>query len=366
MIRRSALLPYAITAAAAAAFAATAASAPAGAAAPAKPAVQQAQARLATTLSKRLGGRSAGSYLDRATGRLMVDVTSGADARRVRAAGATPRLVPRGRAGLAQATAKLNRSARIPGTSWAIDPVTDQVVISADESVKGARLARLTSVARSLGSAARLTPIKGRLTTMDGPTMLDGSAIWTGAGRCSLGFNVFSGAAHYFITAGHCTHAGTDWFADQNLTSRLGSNAGQANVFGAGGDYGIVHYDTEGIHAYGTVAGSGKFITTAGTPVVGLNIRRSGSSTGVQRGFITALDVTVTYPDGTTVPGLIQTSACSAPGDSGGPLYDGGSIGLGMLSGGAGDCSNGGQTVFQPLSPVLNNFGLTLWDTPQP
>lgn len=366
MKRRSALLPYAIVAAVAAAFSATAATAPATAAAPAKPAVQQAKARLATTLTRRLGDRSAGAYLDRSTGRLMVDVTGAAAARSVRAAGATPRAVPRDRAALTRATRTLDRSARIPGTAWSIDPVTDQVVVQADASVTGARRARLTSVTRSLGSAVRVQPMRGRLNTMDGPTMLDGTAIYTAAGRCSLGFNVFSGAAHYFITAGHCTHAGTVWYADQNLTSRLGTNAGQANVFGAGGDYGIVNYDTAGIHAYGTVAGSGKFITSAGTPVVGLNIRRSGSSTGVQRGFITALNVTVTYPDGTTVPGLIQTSACSAPGDSGGPLYDGGSIGLGMLSGGNGDCSNGGQTVFQPLSPVLTNFGLTLWDTPQP
>lgn len=365
MIRRSALLPSAIVAAAVATFSATAASAPATASAPAKPAAQQAKARLASTLSTHLGDRSAGSYLDRATGRLMVDVTDGSAAQRVRAAGATPRMVPRGRAVLTRATRALGRSARIPGTSWAIDPVSDQVVIQADESVKGAKLARLTSVARSLGSAARIQPMRGRLTTL-GPTMLDGTAIYTAAGRCSLGYNVFSGAEHYFITAGHCTHAGSTWFADQGLTSRLGSSAGQADVFGAGGDYGIVHYDTAGIHAYGTVAGSGKFITSAGTPVVGLNIRRSGSSTGVQRGFITALNVTVTYPGPVTVPGLIQTSACSAPGDSGGPLYDGGSIGLGMLSGGNGDCSNGGQTVYQPLAPVLNNFGLTLWDTPQP
>ncbi|MFI0452676.1 S1 family peptidase [Actinomadura sp. 6N118] len=330
-------------------------------------------ANLATRLDKRLGNRSVGSYLDEATGQLIVTVTDGSAAQSVRAAGATPRMVTRSRADLTKATDKLDESARIPGTAWAVDPATDQVVVSADESVKGAKLTKLTSVTDRLGSAVRVERLNGKLSTLAGPTMLNGSAIYTngpqGAGRCSLGFNVFSGAFHYFITAGHCTHAGNVWHANQGLTSRLGANSGGPGVFGAGGDFGIVNYDTAGIHVFGTVAGSGKFITSSGDAVVGLSIRRSGSTTGVRGGKVTGLNTTVTYddgtPDGITVNGLIKTNACAEPGDSGGPLYDGGSIGLGVLSGGAGGCS-GGTTVYQPLNPILTNYALTLWDTPQP
>jgi streptogrisin D len=326
-------------------------------------------AKLATVLDERLGARSAGSYLDRGTGKLVVTVTDGSAAQSVRAAGAIPRMVGRGRADLERATAKLDRSARIPGTAWAIDPATDQVVISADESVKGSKLTKLKSVADKLGAAARIVPVNGKLRTLDGPTMLDGTAIFAGATggpvRCSLGFNVFNGPRHSFITAGHCTHVNPLWKANESLTSRLGSNGGHANVFGAGGDYGIVEYDTAGIHVWGTVAGTRQFIAGSGDAFVGEAVRRSGSTTGVRSGTVTALNVTVTYSTGETVNGLTQTTACAEPGDSGGPFYDG-STGLGTLSGGSGNCSAGGTTLYQPLTPILRMFALTLWDRPQP
>jgi streptogrisin D len=325
--------------------------------------------KLATTLHQRLGARSAGSYLDKATGKLVVTVTKDADAQSVRAAGAIPRMVPRSGADLDKATAALNRSARIPGTAWSVDPATDQVVVSVDQSVKGSKLTKLKSVTGKLGSAARIVPLSGKLSTLDGPTMLDGTAIWAGFGggtvRCSLGFNVFNGARHFFITAGHCTHDATVWFSNSGLSSRLGSNTGHANVFGAGGDYGVIEYDTAGIHVWGTVAGTRQFLSTSGDPFVGEAVQRSGSTTGVRSGTVQATGVTVTYSDGTTVNGLTQTSACAEPGDSGGPYYNGGTA-LGMLSGGSGNCSIGGTTFFQPVSSVLRDFAFTLWDRPQP
>jgi streptogrisin D len=355
-----------------AATAALSAFAPGAQAAPAKPAASaghQDLGKLATTLGQRLGAHSAGSYLDRASGKLVVTVTDDSSAQSVRAAGAIPRKVARGRADLEKATAALNRSARIPGTSWAIDPASDQVVISADASVQGSKLTKLKSVAGKLGSAARIVSLSGKLSTLDGPTMLDGTAIWAGIPggtvRCSLGFNVFNGARHFFITAGHCTHESATWFANQALNSRLGSNTGHANVFGAGGDYGVVEYDTANIHVWGTVAGTRQFVPNSGDPFVGEAVQRSGSTTGVRSGTVTATGVTVTYSDGTTVNGLTQTTACAEPGDSGGPYFNG-STALGMLSGGSGNCSVGGTTFFQPVSPVLRDFAFTLWDRPQP
>jgi len=68
-----------------------------------------------------------------------------------------------------------------------------------------------------------------------------------------------------------------------------------AALIGAGGDYGIVHYDQAGIHAYGTVAGTTQFISGAGNPFVGQAVKRSGSTTGVRSGTVTALNVTVNY-----------------------------------------------------------------------
>lgn len=46
------------------------------------------------------------------------------------------------------------------------------------------------------------------------------------------------------------------------------------------------------------------------------------------------------------------------------PCTTGGSIALGTLSGGSGNCSSGGTTFYQPVLPILRDFALTLWDTP--
>ncbi|OIJ94997.1 hypothetical protein BIV23_35655 [Streptomyces monashensis] len=61
------------------------------------------------------------------------------------------------------------------------------------------------------------------------------------------------------------------------------------------------------------------------------------------------------YQEG-TVSGLIQTDVCAEPGDSGGALFDGESA-LGLTSGGSGDCTNGGQTFFQPVPAALAAYG---------
>jgi streptogrisin D len=365
---RNAACAVAVTAA----FLVATPSAQAASARPAVAAGNQDLAKLAATLDERLGARSAGSYLDRATGDLVVTVTDGSAARSVRAAGATPRMVTRGRADLEKATAQLDRSARIPGTAWAIDPATDQVVISADDSVKGSKLTKLTSVTDKLGSTARVVRLNGKLSTLVGPTMLDGTGIYAntalGVAGCSVGFNVFEfgGGRHFFITAGHCTHLSPTWYADPNLTSRIGgTNSGSVDVFGAAGDFGVPEYNIPGVNVWGTVAGTREFIVVPGKAFVGEPVQRSGRRTGVRSGTVTMLNATVTYADGVTVNGLTQTTACAEPGDSGGPFYDNG-IGLGMLSGGSGNCTVGGTTFYQPVTPVLRDYALVLWDRPQP
>jgi streptogrisin D len=84
--------------------------------------------QVATQLAGQLGSRSAGSYLDHATNKLVVTVTSTSDAKAVRAAGAVPKTVAFSGARLQQATTALESSAKVPGTAWAVDPATDQVV----------------------------------------------------------------------------------------------------------------------------------------------------------------------------------------------------------------------------------------------
>lgn len=93
--------------------------------------------------------------------------------------------------------------------AWAVDPATNQVVISAGQSVQGSRLTKLKSVAGELGSAARIERLNGKLGTFAGPTMLDGSAIFTSNVRCSLGYNVFDGFGRHYVRGGHVTAVGT-------------------------------------------------------------------------------------------------------------------------------------------------------------
>jgi S1-C subfamily serine protease len=77
-------------------------------------------------------------------------------------------------------------------------------------------------------------------------------------------------------------------------------------------------------------------------------------------GTVTALNVTVRYQGGGTVRGMIQTTVCAEPGDSGGPLYDG-TRALGITSGGSGDCRSGGTTFYQPVPEAANAYGVAVY-----
>ena len=110
----------------------------------------------------------------------------------------------------------------------------------------------------------------------------------------------------------------------------------------------------------GTVTASGTVgsqdITSSGTPAVGSTVTRRGSTTGIHSGTVQQLNATVVYAEG-TVTGLIRTTVCAEPGDSGGPLYRS-TIAFGLTSGGSGNCTSGGTTFFQPVTEPLGRFGL--------
>jgi streptogrisin D len=304
----------------------------------------------AADLARSLGAaRTAGAYLDAATGRMVVNVTDAATAATLRAAGAVPRLVSRSGHDLDSLMARLDSG--IPGTAWSVDPVGNQVVISVDHSVRGASLARLASAVAGSGGAARIERLTGRLT----PFISGGDAIYGGQYRCSLGFNVRSGSTYFFLTAGHCTNLAVEWFANAAHTTKLGDRTGSSFP---GNDYGIVRYTNASITISGT-AGS-QDIVSAGNAYVGEAVSRRGSTTGVHSGTVTGLNVTVHYVGGGTVKGMIRTNVCAEPGDSGGPLYDR-TIALGLTSGGSGDCRTGGTTFYQPVTEALSRYGVAVF-----
>jgi streptogrisin D len=305
-----------------------------------------ARSALASKLDGQFGTRAAGSYID-AAGKLTVNVTDAATAAAVTAAGATPRYVTRSGAALAAADATLKATLKTPGTSFALDPVSNQILVTADSTVTGAKLAAVKAIVAKLGDKARLESVAGTL----GTTISGGDAIYVSGARCSLGFNVRSGSTYYFLTAGHCTNIGSSW---SNGSVTLGTRAGTSFP---GNDYGIVRYTNTSIAISGAVGSQD--ITSAGTPAVNSTVYRRGSTTGTHSGRVTALNATVNYAEG-SVSGLIRTTVCAEPGDSGGPLYSG-TTALGLTSGGSGNCSSGGVTYFQPVTEPLGVYGVSVF-----
>ncbi|MGW2599131.1 S1 family peptidase [Streptomyces klenkii] len=312
-------------------------------------------ASLSRTLVAALGGAVAGSYYDSTLGRLVVDVTDSDAAGLVRAAGAAPRVVEHSKAELDSAHATLDSRVTTPGTAWAADPRLNKVVLTADPTVTAADLARIKDTARSLGSAVVVKRSATKLTRF----IAGGDGIWGSQYRCSLGFNVRRpGKPDAFVTAGHCGKVESDWRASNGgpVIART-----EAATF-PGRDYAIAAYPATGAVDHPSAVNPGlKPITGAGAATVGQAISRSGSSTGLRSGTVTALNATVNYKEG-QVTGLIETSACAESGDSGGPLFAG-TTALGVLSGGSGSCGMpipAPRTYYQPVQEILAAYGATI------
>lgn len=241
----------------------------------------------------------------------------------------------------------LSRSTGLTGTAWLVDPASHAVVVVADRTVTGARLDRLTAAIRPYGAAVRVERVPGTL-----GLRVSGGDPAVGAGyRCTVGANVTGGGAYYFVTAGHCGEASPTWYTLSG--DLIGPTV--SSTF-PGHDYAVVQY-TGSVGHEGTVGGQD--ITSAGSAYVGESVCTRGSTSGVHCGVVVALNATVNYAEG-TVTGLIETNICAEPGDSGAPLYHGGTL-LGILSGGSGDCTSGGVSFFQPIIPVLSAYGLSVY-----
>lgn len=323
---------------------------------------------VASRLAGSLGTAYAGAYYDSGRQRLVVNVAGADDEAVARAekAGADVRRVGNSIAALKSAARTLKASATIPGTSWAVDPRTDKVVVTADRTVTGAEWNRLRSTVRGLGEGmATLKRSAGAFRTFAS----GGDAIFAqaqgGTVRCSLGFNVTAAdGSPAFLTAGHCGVAARQWADSQN--GQPVATVDQATF--PGNDFSLVKYDDPATQAPSAVdvgGGQSVQITGAAEATVGETVFRMGSTTGLHNGTVTGLDATVNFqsetdPNGVdTVTGLIQTDVCAEPGDSGGSLFtqDGGAVGL--TSGGSGDCTQGGETFFQPVTTALQATGAT-------
>ncbi|MEU3279000.1 S1 family peptidase [Streptomyces antibioticus] len=318
---------------------------------------------LASRLQELLGDAFAGSYYDAAQQQLVVNVIEvSGDKNNVivqaQKAGAKVREVENSTAELKAAAQTLKARATIPGTSWAVDPRTNQILVTADSTVTGGKWDRLESTVQSLGSGvATIKKSAGTFKTFAS----GGDAIFAGGARCSLGFNVTAGdGSPAFLTAGHCGVAAEQWSDSQNGAPI--STVDQA-TFPGDGDFALVKYDDPNTQAPSEVNLGQQTvqISRAADATVGTQVFRMGGTTGLSDGQVLGLDATVNYPEG-TVTGLIQTNVCAEPGDSGGSLFTQDGLAIGLTSGGSGDCTVGGETFFQPVTTALQAVGATLGD----
>ncbi|WP_326691404.1 MULTISPECIES: S1 family peptidase [unclassified Streptomyces] len=308
---------------------------------------QSSASQLASKLTSDLKG-DAGAYYDAKAKKLVVNVTDSDAKKKVEAAGAQARVVKHSLAQLDSVKDTLTKK-NVTGTARAVDVKTNKVVITADKTVKGEKLAQLKRQIKEQGGKAELKRTNGKFTTK----IAGGDAIWGDGGRCSLGFNVTVGGKAGFLTAGHCTTAISAWSDSQGGEPIAESGDGKF----PGNDYGIAMYtgDTDHPSEVNLYDGGTQAISGAADAEVGQKVTRSGSTTQVHDGSVKAVDASVTYPEG-TVDGLIQTDVCAEPGDSGGSLFAGDKA-VGLTSGGSGDCSSGGETYFQPVPAALDALG---------
>jgi streptogrisin D len=316
---------------------------------------------LASQLSGLLGDAFAGSYYDAGKQQLVVNVVPGDHNNVVvqaKNAGAAVREVDNSIAELENGARTLKSEATIPGTSWAVDPRTNKILVTADSTVTGAAWDRLESTVANLGPGmATLKKSGGTFKTY----LSGGDAVFGGGARCSLGFNVTAAdGSPAFLTAGHCGVAAAQWSGAQG--GQPIATVDQA-VFPGRGDFALVTYDDPATQAPSEVNVGNQTVPISGAEeaTVGQQVFRMGSTTGLADGQVLGLDATVNYPEG-TVTGLIQTDVCAEPGDSGGSLFTQDGLAIGLTSGGSGDCTVGGETFFQPVTTALEAVGATLGD----
>lgn len=328
---------------------------------------QQAEHRLANEaeagatagrLRAALGADYAGAWVHGAdSGALSVATTDAADAAAIRAQGAEAVVVRHSLAALDAAKARLDRAATHRDTLdtpvWYVDVRTNTLVVQAVRPAAARELLSAAGVDRSLAEVVKSAERPRPLYDLRG-----GDAYYiNGNTRCSIGFPVTRGTQQGFASAGHCGQAGSTTTG----ANQVAQGTFQASVF-PGNDMSWVATNSSWTATpYVNQNGQNLQVTGSTVATVGASVCRSGSTTGWHCGTVQQLNTSVTYQEG-TVSGVTRTSVCAEPGDSGGSFISG-SQAQGVTSGGSGDCTSGGTTYFQPVNPILSNYGLTLKTT---
>ncbi len=298
------------------------------------------------------GDAYAGSLFDTNTHELTVLLTDAEAAAAVEATGAETSVVTHGTEGLAEIIEDLDRAGAPNGVvGWYPDIESDTVVIEATDPAEVESLLEDANVDTSAVQVEETDETPQLYADIVG-----GDAFHMGGGRCSIGFAATDSAGNDgFVTAGHCGTVGTS----AQSADGTGSGTFEQSVF-PGNDAAFVAATsnwtvTNLVNTYG---GGNQVVNGSTRAPVGSTVCRSGSTTGWHCGTIEARGQTVSYPEG-TVQDLTRTNVCAEPGDSGGSFISDDQA-QGMTSGGSGNCTFGGTTYYQEVTPALNSWNLTL------
>ncbi|MFE2049746.1 carbohydrate-binding protein [Streptomyces sp. NPDC059459] len=306
-----------------------------------------------------LGADFAGAWVRGAeSGTLTVATTDADDVAAIEAEGAVAKVVRHSLADLDAAKARVDRA--VAARDSAAAPVRYVDVRANTVTVRGPHPAAARALLDAAGADAG--PVRVEQSAERPRPLYDlrgGEAYYiNNSGRCSIGFPVTKGTQQGYATAGHCGRVG----ASTSGANRVAQGTFQGSVF-PGRDMAWVATNSQWTATPYVSGAGGQNVQVAGSAQapVGASVCRSGSTTGWHCGTVQQHNTSVTYPEG-TITGVTRTTVCAEPGDSGGS-YISGSQAQGVTSGGSGDCRSGGTTYFQPINPLLQNYGLTLKTT---
>ncbi|MEU1853823.1 carbohydrate-binding protein [Streptomyces sp. NPDC019990] len=307
-------------------------------------------------LRNSLGDRFAGAWLRGTTSQeLVVATTRPTDVPAITAQGAKAVVVKKTLGDLRAVQRKLDAAAVRFDTRdtplWYVDLPANRVTVEARSRAAAAAFVKAAGLdAKSAG--VRVTATRPRLLA----DLTGGDAYYiNGSARCSVGFSVTRGTRQGFASAGHCGRAGARTTGYDNTAQ----GTFQASTF-PGKDMAWVAVNDQWTATANVRGEGGRNVRITGSvqALAGAAVCRSGSTTGWHCGRIEQHDTSVSYAEG-RVNGLTRTTVCAEPGDSGGPFVAGVQA-QGVTSGGTGDCRSGGTTFYQPVNPLLRDFGLTL------
>ena len=317
-----------------------------------------------------LGGSPALSYAadDEAKNPAKGRVTA-ADERLLRAEAAARKTVdPAVSADLARIQARIAGHVKKHGTENSfgsyVDPATGTIVLETDASAD--LVSSLVGAERAKGRkvAVRKTKISDKFSRKnDIPAYWGGAGVTASVGTawCSTGFTVQNGAGTRFqVTAGHCFSNGTNVYTE-NGGRWMGSVSG--NGISVGQDMELIGGSSYWGYIYtgGVDSTTGVPVVAAADPVVGYaDYCHSGRTTGANCGHkVNSVTAQVCTQTGCKSPVIAFTGGVqSAPGDSGSPFYVRGSGNVharGIILAG-----NGTTSYAEKWSRIASRFGVSI------